>query len=137
MLPLLRLSPEEIERITTAVPGGAANVQDIYPLAPLQEGIFFHHRMSRESDAYVSSALLSFDTRERLDSYVKALQAVVNRHDVLRTCMLWEGLPEPVQVVQRRVVLPVEEAELDYAAGEASQQLYERFHQRRFRVVLR
>ena len=46
-----------------------ANVQDIYPLAPLQEGMLFHHQLQQEGDAYVTPTLLAFDTRERLERY--------------------------------------------------------------------
>jgi amino acid adenylation domain-containing protein len=40
---------------------------------------------------------------------------------------MWEGLPEPVQVVWRRAAVPVEEVELDPEAGDVAQLLYARF----------
>jgi amino acid adenylation domain-containing protein len=116
MLPLIELTQAEIEVIEAVTPGGAANIQDIYPLAPLQDGILFHHLMSGEGDAYVVSNLLAFEKRERLERFVEALQGVIGRHDILRTAVVWEGLPEPVQVVWREARLRVEEVNLDRPA---------------------
>lgn len=114
MLPLVDLELEHIERIARAVPGGAPNIQDIYPLVPLQEGMLFHHLMGEESgDAYVHSMMLTLSSREQLDQFVGALQRVIGRHDVLRTAILWHQLPRPVQVVYRNASLTPKELSSD------------------------
>jgi amino acid adenylation domain-containing protein len=137
LLPLISLSQAELEGIVSCVPGGAANIQDIYPLAPLQEGVLFHHLTGGEGDAYLMSSLLAFDSRARVDRFVTALQAVIDRHDIFRTAVMWEGLPQPAQVVWRRAPLPVEEVALEPAEGDAAEQLRGRFDPRRFRLDVR
>ncbi|GFE83703.1 hypothetical protein GCM10011487_57030 [Steroidobacter agaridevorans] len=114
MLTLIELEQEHIDRIVHTVPGGAINIQDIYPLVPLQEGILFHHLMSAPGrDAYVLPFVFSVSSSERLCELKTALQRVIDRHDVLRTAVLWEELRQPVQIVYREATLHVDEIVLN------------------------
>ncbi|MCR4034163.1 condensation domain-containing protein, partial [Flavobacterium panacis] len=115
MVPLVDLNQSELDHIANTVMGGVSNIQDIYPLSPLQKGIYFHHLMSdpKEGDPYVLPTLLSFSDQNKRDSFIEALQFVVDRHDVLRTCILGADLSQTVQVVLREAPLWLEHLELD------------------------
>ncbi|MEQ6927354.1 amino acid adenylation domain-containing protein [Pseudomonas mosselii] len=106
MLALTHLDQADIDRIVDRVPGGAANVQEIYPLAPLQEGLLYHH-LTEDRDPYQQQALFAFASQAALEAFNRALAGVIERHDILRTSLAWEGLAQPQQVVWRQAWLPL------------------------------
>ncbi|WP_284343873.1 amino acid adenylation domain-containing protein, partial [Dyella mobilis] len=135
-LPLIDLTQADIDRIVAHVPGGIANIQDIYALSPLQEGILFHHLLATDGDPYLFVGQMTFANRALLDRYLAATQQVANRHDILRTAFVWEQLSRPAQVVCRQVALAITEISLDAADGPISEQLSHRFDPRRNRIDL-
>ncbi|MDF0734256.1 amino acid adenylation domain-containing protein, partial [Pseudomonas entomophila] len=137
MLTLIELEQPAIDRITATVPGGAANVEDIYPLAPLQDGILYHHIAAERGDPYLLSAMLAMDSLQRVEAFAAALNQVVVRHAVLRTAIAWDGLDQPVQLVWRDAPLTVEVLQLDPAQGDIAAQLRKRFDPRHFRLDIR
>ncbi|KMJ43864.1 hypothetical protein AB204_17330 [Xenorhabdus khoisanae] len=136
MLPLIDLTQSEIDHIVEQVPGGIANIQDIYALSPLQDGILFHHLLAKEGDPYLLAYPMIFADRALLDRYLAAVQQVVNRHDILRTAFIWQGLSAPAQVVCRQAPLSITELTLDPADGPAGEQLAHRFDPRQYRFDL-
>ncbi|KAF9079496.1 hypothetical protein BGX27_006350, partial [Mortierella sp. AM989] len=80
-------------------------------------GILFHHIMATKGDPYLLAARMSFDNKDTLDRYLDAVQKVVDRHDILRTAIMWENLSMPAQVVLRRATLSVTHLSLNPADG--------------------
>lgn len=87
-------------------------IEDFYPLSPAQQGILFHALYAPQTKVYSQQS--AFHLRGRLDvvAFRRAWLRVVERHAVLRSSFLWDAVKEPVQVVHRRVELPLEEYDL-------------------------
>ncbi|HVR95239.1 MAG TPA: amino acid adenylation domain-containing protein, partial [Thermoanaerobaculia bacterium] len=121
---LLHDPAEPIESVAGGLGLTLKNVADIYPLTPLQNGVLFHSLMEPASGVYVGQATctLPADLDPRL--FRQAWERLAERHGVLRTAFLWDGLDEPRQVVRRNVPLPWQD--LDWRGLPADEQ------QRRF-----
>ncbi len=119
--PLLTLDQSTVD----ALVGDGRAVEDLYPLTPMQAGMVFHSLSQPDERLYFQQVGFVVEGVEDVDALAEAWQHVVDRTPVLRTTIAWEGVPEPVQVVRRRVTVPVNR--LDWRAHTAGGQ--ERFWQ--------
>src|SRR5690242_4152448 len=78
------------------------NIQDIYPLTPLQQGMLFHAVDAGVDDPYLTK--LCFRLQGKLDAACleRAWQVVVQRHECLRADVIWEKTKEPLLIVYRQ-----------------------------------
>ncbi len=82
------------------------NVEDIYPLSPLQQGMLFHALYAPGTGVYVIQYHCGLSGELDIPVFQETWRRVLERHTALRTAFLWESLREPHQVVHRAVELP-------------------------------
>ncbi|MFJ2689363.1 non-ribosomal peptide synthase/polyketide synthase [Pseudomonas sp. NPDC087336] len=101
--PLARLSQPQLD----GLPVPPAQIEDVYPLSPMQAGLLFHSLYESESGAYVNQ--LSVEARGLdTDRLGRAWQAVLDSHAILRSSFHFpEGFEAPVQLVHRHLQLPM------------------------------
>ncbi|GAA2661125.1 hypothetical protein GCM10010412_033970 [Nonomuraea recticatena] len=107
---LLGLGEEEMELVRAA---GDVAVEDVWPLSPLQEGIFFHSSYDAGAvDVYTSQDVFDFDRPLDAGRLRASCAALLARHASLRAAFTAEGLPRPVQVIRAEVEPPLREVDL-------------------------
>ncbi|MFF8911481.1 amino acid adenylation domain-containing protein [Streptomyces olivaceoviridis] len=93
---------------------GAARIQDVWPLSPLQEGMLFHHHYDREvPDPYGMQVVLRLEGGLDPGALRAAGQALLDRHSAWRAAFFEADDHAPVQVVLRSVGLPWEDIDLE------------------------
>ncbi|WP_237549604.1 condensation domain-containing protein, partial [Streptomyces sp. SID1034] len=100
--PLAALSQDGLDRLV----GDGRHVEDVLPLTPLQAGMLFHGLVDTDG-AYFDRIAVRLSGVADPQAFAAAWQLVADRTPALRTSVHWRGLPQPVQVVHRRVELPV------------------------------
>jgi putative pyridoxal-dependent aspartate 1-decarboxylase len=105
------------------------NIEDFYPLSPMQQGILFHSLADSKSGVYFEQFSWNLKGILDVESFRRAWQKVVERHSILRTCFVWSGLKEPVQIVHRQVDLPWQEYNWQHLSPEEQQKKLQFFLQ--------
>ncbi|MEH6824419.1 MAG: condensation domain-containing protein [Motiliproteus sp.] len=92
------------------------NVEDIYPLTPMQRLMLMHSLRSLGASTLINQ--FRYQLRGPLDQprFKRAWEQVVSRHQALRTAFIWDGVPEPLQVVRTRVCVPLQFIDLRHLA---------------------
>ncbi|MDO3652556.1 plipastatin non-ribosomal peptide synthetase PpsC [Bacillus subtilis] len=86
-------------------------IQDIYPLSFMQEGMLFHSLYDEQSRAYFEQASFTINGQLDLERFQKSMDAVFDRYDIFRTAFIYKNVAKPRQVVlkQRHCHIHVED----------------------------
>nr|WP_244216303.1 non-ribosomal peptide synthase/polyketide synthase [Pseudomonas daroniae] len=99
--PLVQLTQAQLD----ALPVPALEIEDIYPLSPMQQGMLFHTLYQQEAGDYINQMRVDI---QRLDiaRFKSAWQSALQQHDILRSAFVFKNLDVPLQVVRKTVSLP-------------------------------
>ncbi|XBO87378.1 condensation domain-containing protein [Bacillus licheniformis] len=100
-------------------------IQDIYPLSYMQEGMLFHSLLHPDSNAYVEQISFTISGDLCRDSFQKSLDLLIDRYDIFRTIYIKEvpDLDGPQQVVLSHRKVPVQTEDISALTAEQQQTL--------------
>ncbi|MBW4629698.1 MAG: amino acid adenylation domain-containing protein [Brasilonema octagenarum HA4186-MV1] len=103
------------------------NIEDLYELSPMQQGMLFHTLYAPESEIYFEQLLCILCGKLNFPAFQQAWQQVVARHPVLRSSFYWEEIEKPLQMVSKQVELPWVELDWRNLTADEQQQNLEDF----------
>ncbi len=94
------LSLDALDRMVEQIqPDG--ELENIYPMTPMQKGMLFHNMLDSQSSAYVEQSTFELKGTLDLAAFSASLDLLVQRHSALRTNFRSDLQDEPLQVVYR------------------------------------
>ncbi|HOR01271.1 MAG TPA: amino acid adenylation domain-containing protein [Anaerolineae bacterium] len=85
------------------------DIEAVYPLSPVQQGMLFHSVYAPHSGVYVEQLSCTLHGELDIAAFEGAWCQAMARHAVLRTAFVWKRLDRMLQAVQRQVPLPLEQ----------------------------
>ncbi|UZE10142.1 non-ribosomal peptide synthase/polyketide synthase [Pseudomonas sp. B21-053] len=100
--PLARITQAQLD----ALPVSVGQLDDLYPLSPMQQGLLFHTLYEQAAGEYINQLRVDVQGIDP-ERFRAAWQATVDAQDILRSGFVWQGeLEQPLQIVHKHVQLP-------------------------------
>jgi amino acid adenylation domain-containing protein len=93
---LVRVTPEQDEALIAL---GGEHISDVWPLSPLQEGLFYQAQVERDNDIYTAQFWLDVDHRLDAGRLRVAATELMKRNPAIRAGFTVDGFDTPVQFV--------------------------------------
>ena len=103
--PLAGLSQQEVDHLAETY----TDIEDVYPLSPLQQGLLFHTLLEEGTGVYFTQLVCQIPGDLNVAVFKRVWTRVQERHAILRTAFAWAGLPAQMQVVLSHAELPWDE----------------------------
>jgi amino acid adenylation domain-containing protein len=87
------------------------NIEDIYPVTPIQSGLIFRHLYDPNSDAYFVQRVFELKN-VNIGLFKQSWQVLLERHEALRASFSYKKLKNPVQIIHRKIITPWKEKEI-------------------------
>ncbi|MCG8458573.1 MAG: amino acid adenylation domain-containing protein [Holophagales bacterium] len=97
------------------------NLEDLYTLSPMQQGILFHALRSPGAGVYIEQLDFTFRGQLEAGTFRAAWQRVLDRHTCLRSSFHWRKVEKPMQAGRKRVELPLVEHDLRHQVADAQE----------------
>ena len=95
--------------ITYRMAQRTSEIQDSYPLSPMQQGMIFHNLYAPASGVDIVQTIFGLHEELSVQAFHRAWRQVVARHAALRTSFSLDAQGEPFQTVHRNVNLGLEQ----------------------------
>jgi len=99
---LARLGQAEIDELMEE----ERELEDVYPLSAIQQGLLFHSLYEPESGVYFNQIVFRLEEKLEVEAFKEAWRRLIERHAILRTGFRWKRQGRPLQVVVRKVETP-------------------------------
>ncbi|WP_366207888.1 amino acid adenylation domain-containing protein [Bacillus amyloliquefaciens] len=107
--------------------GQQPEIQDIYPLSFMQEGMLFHSLLDHDSRAYFEQAVFTISGQLDRERFQKSIDAVFERYDIFRTTFIHKNVAKPRQVVLKNRPSHVQFHDISHLDEKAQDKYADRF----------
>ncbi|MEA2694548.1 MAG: hypothetical protein QOJ16_3935, partial [Acidobacteriota bacterium] len=98
--PLAGIAPTRLDELAAE-----REIEDLYPLSPLQEGMLFHASYAPEAGVYMAQMVCEIEGELDAAAFAAAWRQLTVRHPALRTSFHLAKLARPLQLVEREPAL--------------------------------
>ncbi|MFL6612056.1 MAG: condensation domain-containing protein, partial [Pseudomonas sp.] len=102
--PLAKLTQAQLDNL----PVLATEIEDVYPLTPMQEGMLLHTLLEPGTGLYYMQDRYRINSELDPQRFAQAWQAVIARHEALRASFCWNVGEDMLQVIHKPGRTPVE-----------------------------